>query len=54
MINVQLTTDSRSLSEVVVTGVGVATSKKKAGDFGRIGDARTNYPLHLPLPSTRP
>jgi TonB-dependent starch-binding outer membrane protein SusC len=31
MINVQLTTDSRSLSEVVVTGVGVATSKKKLG-----------------------
>jgi outer membrane receptor protein involved in Fe transport len=30
-INIQLNTDSRSLSEVVVTGVGVATSKKKLG-----------------------
>ena len=28
---VQLTTDVRSLSEVVVTGVGVATSKKRTG-----------------------
>ena len=30
-ITIQLNTDSRSLSEVVVTGVGVATSKKKLG-----------------------
>jgi len=30
-IAIQLSTDSRSLSEVVVTGVGVATSKKKLG-----------------------
>ena len=30
-ITVQLATDSKSLSEVVVTGVGVATSKKKLG-----------------------
>ena len=30
-IVVQLSTDSKSLSEVVVTGVGVATSKKKLG-----------------------
>jgi TonB-linked SusC/RagA family outer membrane protein len=31
MINVQLAADSKSLSEVVVTGTGVATSKKKLG-----------------------
>src|SRR5882757_9364868 len=30
-VSVQLSTDSKSLSEVVVTGVGVATSKKKLG-----------------------
>src|SRR5580692_10392117 len=31
MITVQLAADSKSLSEVVVTGVGVATSKRKLG-----------------------
>lgn len=30
-VNVSLNTDSKSLSEVVVTGVGIATSKKKLG-----------------------
>jgi TonB-dependent starch-binding outer membrane protein SusC len=30
-LTIQLNTDSKSLSEVVVTGVGVATSKKKLG-----------------------
>lgn len=30
-LNISLNSDSRSLSEVVVTGVGVATSKKKLG-----------------------
>ncbi len=30
-LTIQLNSDSRSLSEVVVTGVGVATSKKKLG-----------------------
>src|SRR5260221_1932379 len=31
VLNVQLSTDSKSLSEVVVTGVGTATSKRKLG-----------------------
>jgi TonB-linked SusC/RagA family outer membrane protein len=31
VLTVQLTTDSKSLSEVVVTGVGIATSKRKLG-----------------------
>ncbi|HMI61689.1 MAG TPA: SusC/RagA family TonB-linked outer membrane protein [Puia sp.] len=31
VLNIQLNSDSKSLSEVVVTGVGVATSKKKIG-----------------------
>ena len=31
VVTVQLSADSKSLSEVVVTGVGVATSKKKLG-----------------------
>jgi len=30
-LSIQLNTDSKSLSEVVVTGVGVATNKKKLG-----------------------
>src|SRR5580692_3043324 len=30
-LSVQLVTDAKSLSEIVVTGVGVATSKKKLG-----------------------
>jgi len=31
VLNITLNTDSRSLSEVVVTGVGIATSKRKLG-----------------------